>query len=92
MFFFDNVELPTVINFDNYFSDIASVHKYQERLASLQKYHLPRIKTSLCQLSSTYIHSKIWSNIFENLKSLSPYSFGKQNRKRPAILPKFLLI
>jgi len=40
---FDNGELPT--DFDNYFSDIASVH------TSLQKYHLPRMQTSLGQLS-----------------------------------------
>jgi len=34
-------------HFDNYFAEIASVHKYQTRLASLQKYYLPRMKTSL---------------------------------------------
>jgi len=38
-------------HFDDYFAEIASVHKYQTRLASLQKYYLPRIKTSLGQLS-----------------------------------------
>ena len=37
-------------HFDNYFAEIASVHKYQTRLASLQKYYLPRMKTSLGQL------------------------------------------
>jgi len=31
--------------FDNYFSDIASVHRYQTSLAILQKYHLARMKT-----------------------------------------------
>jgi len=46
-------ELPKY--FDNYFSDIASVHNYQKRFAFLQKYHLPRIKTSLGQLSLKYI-------------------------------------
>jgi len=46
MYSFDNDELPN--HLDNYFSEIASVHKYQTRLAS------------------------------ENLKSLSPYSFGIQ--------------
>jgi len=34
---FDNGELPN--HFDYYFADTASVHKYQTRLASLQKYH-----------------------------------------------------
>jgi len=65
-------------HFDNYFAEIASVHKYQARLASLQKYYSPRMKTSLAQL---YIGPKIWSNIPENLKSSSPYSFGKKYKK-----------
>jgi len=34
---FYNGSLPN--HFDNYFSEIASVHKYQTRLASLQKYY-----------------------------------------------------
>jgi len=46
MYSFGNDEVPN--HFDSYFSEIASVHKYQTRLASLQKYHLPRTKTSLC--------------------------------------------
>ena len=49
MYSFYNGGLPN--HFDNYFSEIASVHKYQKRLASLQKYYLPRMKTSLGQLS-----------------------------------------
>ena len=44
---FYNNELPN--HFDRYFTEIASVYKYQTRLASLQKYHLPRMKTSLGQ-------------------------------------------
>jgi len=82
---FDNGELPDL--FDNYFSEIASINKYQTRLASLQEYYLPRMKTSLGQLSLKYIGPKIWSNIPENLKSLSPYSFRK-NIKTPCYLAK----
>jgi len=65
-------------HFDNYFAEIASVHKYQTRLPSLKKYYLPGMKSSLGQLSLKYIGLKVWSNIPENLKSSSPYSFGKQ--------------
>jgi len=79
MYSFYNGGLPS--NFDKYFAEIASVHKYQTRLASLQNYYLPRIKTSLGQLSLKYIGPKIWSNIPENLKSSSPYSFGKKCKK-----------
>jgi len=43
---------------DNYFAEIASVHKYQTRLASLQKYYLPRMKTTLGQLSLKYTGPK----------------------------------
>jgi len=50
--------LPT--HFDNYFAEIASVHKYQKRLASLQKYYLPRLKTSLGQLSLKYMGPTFW--------------------------------
>jgi len=64
MYPFDNGELPN--HFDTYFSEIASVHQYQTRLGSFQKYHLPRMKTSLGQLSLKYIGPKIWSNIPEN--------------------------
>jgi len=79
MYSFYNGGLPN--HFDNYFAEISSVHKYQTRLASLQKYYLPRMKTSLGQLSLKYIGPKIWSNIPENLKSPSPYSFGKKYEK-----------
>jgi len=68
-------------HFDNYYVEIASVHKYQTRLASLQNYYLPRMKTSLGQLSLKYIGPKIWSNIPEKLKSFLPYSFGKKCKK-----------
>ena len=49
MYSFCNGGLPNY--FDNYFAEIASVHKYQIRLASLQKYYLPRMKISQGQLS-----------------------------------------
>ena len=90
MYSYYNGGLPN--HFDNYFAEIASVHKYQTRLASLQKYYLPRMKTSLGQLSLKYIGPKIWSNIPEKLKSFTLYSFGKKYKKSPAILPDFLLI
>jgi len=79
MYSFYNGGLPN--HFDNYFAEIASIHKYQTRLASLQKYYLPRMKTSLGQLSLKYIGPKIWSNIPEKLKSSLPYSYGKKYKK-----------
>ena len=79
MYSFYNGGLPN--HFDNYFAEIASVHKYQTRLASLQNYYWPRMKTSLGLLSLKYISPKIWYNIQENLKSSSPYSFGKNYKK-----------
>jgi len=79
MYSFCNGGLPN--HFNNYFAEIASVHKYHTRLASLQQYYLPRMKTSLGQLSLKYIGPKIWSNIPEKLKSSSPYSFGKNMKK-----------
>ena len=76
MYLFYNVGLPN--HFDNYFAEIASIHKYQTRLASLHKYDLPRMKTTLGQLSLKYIGPKTWSNIPEKMKSSSPYSLGKK--------------
>jgi len=70
MYSFYNGGLPN--HFDNFFTEIRSVHKYQTRCAALQKHYLLRIKTSLGQLSLKYIGPKIWSNIPENLKSFSP--------------------
>ena len=79
MYSFYNGRLPN--HFDNYFAEIASVHKYQTRLASLQKYYLPKMKTTRGHLSLKYSGPTIWSNIPENLKSSSPYSFGKKHKK-----------
>ena len=73
MYSFCNGGLPN--HFDNYFAEIASIHKYQTRLPSLQKYYLPRIK------KKKYIGPKIWSNIPENLKSSLPYSLDKKYKK-----------
>jgi len=86
LYFFYNGGLRN--HFDNYFAEIASVHKYQTRLASLQKYYLSRMKTSLGQLSSKYIGPKSWSNIPENLKSSSPYSFGQIYKKKSCYLSR----
>ena len=78
-YFFYSGGLPNHFE-NNQFAEIASVHicKYQTRLASLQKYYLPRMKAYLSQLSLSYIGPKMWSNITENLKASSPYSFGKK--------------
>jgi len=52
MYHFHNGMVDGLPNhFDNFFTEIASVHKYQTRLASLQKYYLLGKKTSLRQLS-----------------------------------------
>jgi len=69
MYSFYSGGLPN--HFDSYFAEIASVHKYQTRLASLQKCNLPRMKTSLGLLSLKYIGPKLWSNIPENLSKVA---------------------
>jgi len=77
-------------HFEKYYTKIASVHRYQTRLGSLQKYHLPKVKTSLGQLCSKYTGPKIWSDIPENLKpSPSPYSSGKQYTNAPLSCQNF---
>lgn len=43
------------------------------------------MKTPLGQLSSTCVGTKLWSEIPENLKSHSGYSFGKQYKKSYAL-------
>jgi len=64
MYSFQNGGLPN--HFDSYFAEIASVHKYQTRLVSLQKYYLPRMKTTLGHLSLKYIgltFQKNWNHL-----------------------------
>jgi len=81
MYSFCNGGLPNHFEFDNYFAEIASVLKYQTRLASLQKYYLiftQNENVSGSAFSKVYIGLKIWSNIPEKLKSSLPYSFGKK--------------
>jgi len=79
MYSFYNGGLPN--NFENYFPEIASFHKYQTRLASLQKYYLPRMKTSLGQLSLNHIGPKIWSNVPEKLNRLRFIYLAKSMKK-----------
>jgi len=43
MYSFYNSGFPNFC--DNYFTEIASVHKCQTRLAALQKHYFPRMKT-----------------------------------------------
>jgi len=86
MYSFHNGGLPNY--FDNYFAEIASVHKYQTRLVSPRKYYLHRMKTPLSQFSLKYIGPKMWSNIPQNLKSSSPYSFGKKIKKKSCYLAR----
>jgi len=74
----DNGELPEHFEFD--FCKITSAHNYQTRLASLQSYHLPRMKISLSWFSLVYIGLKLYSEIPKTWKSLSSFSFGKQHR------------
>jgi len=76
MYFFCRGGLLTHI--DDYIAEIVSVPKYEIRRACLQTYCLPRMKTSLGQVSIKYNGPNIWSNIPENLKSYSPDSFGKE--------------
>jgi len=57
MYSFYNGGLPN--HFDNFFAEIASVHKYQTKLVFLHNCYLPRMKTSLGQLSLKYIGPKI---------------------------------
>ena len=83
----DDGELPK--HFGNYFSDIASVHKYQPNLALLQKYHLPRIKISVDQLSLKYI-GPFWCSW--KFKISLAFFIWKTVGKRPAILPTIPLI
>jgi len=74
---FDNGELAN--HFDNYVSEIASVHKYQTRLASLQKYHLPKMKRLWVSFLWSILVPK-FGLTFLKIKNLLPYSFGKQSK------------
>ena len=71
---FDNGEL---LNTDNYFSDIASVHTYQTRAQFFLKILFTQNESVSWSAFFKYIGPKIWSDTAENLKSLSSYSFGK---------------
>ena len=59
MYSFYNGGLPNPL--DNYFAEIASVKNSQTGVASLQKYYLPGMKTSLGQLSLKYMYPTLWS-------------------------------
>jgi len=76
MYSFYNGGLPN--HFNNYFAEIASVHKYQIRFVSLQKYFFSQNENVSASAFFKVYWSQIWSNIPENMKSSLPYSLGKQ--------------
>jgi len=63
---FDNGEL---LNTDNYFSDIASVHTYQTRAQFFLKILFTQNESVSWSAFFKYIGPKIWSDTAENLKS-----------------------
>ena len=76
---YDNNLLPNT--FDNYFTKIPLLHKHDTRQTTKQKFHLPRMNTSLGQRSLTFLGPKVWSEVPEHLKTMSAYGFKKQYKR-----------
>jgi len=64
-------------HFDNYVTEIASVHEYQTRLAALQKYYLLKRQRYLGQLPLKYWSQNLVQYFWKS-EPFSPYSFAKQ--------------
>jgi len=65
---------------------LSSVHKYQTKLASLQKYYLPGFKTSLGQLYSIWVTK--FGKIFLKIWSFSRLIHTKHNLQKSCHLAK----
>ena len=76
MYSFYNGGLPN--HFDNYYAEIASVHKYRffAKILFTQNENV----SGSAFFKVPCIGPKISSDIPENLKSFSPYSFAKQDK------------
>jgi hypothetical protein len=66
------------ITFEKFFVRVNEVHNYNTRLSSKISYSIPGVRTNYGKFNIRFQGVKVWNDIDENLKYLSPY---KKNNK-----------
>jgi hypothetical protein len=66
------------ITFEFFFVRVNEVHKYNTRLSSKISYSIPGVRTNYGKFNIQFQGVKVWNNIDENLKYLSPSTFKKK--------------
>jgi hypothetical protein len=61
------------ITFENFFVRVNEVHNYNTRLSSKISYSIPGVRTNYGKFNIRFQGVKVWIDIDENLKYLSPW-------------------
>ena len=65
------------ITFERFFVRVNEVHNYNTRLSSKISYSIPGVRTNYGKFDIRFQGVKVWKDIDENLKYLSPLAFKK---------------
>ena len=79
MYKFENGLLP--ISFNNYFTNLKSIHPYNTRYKVKSKFFLPRFRTNYGKKTLQYVGIQIWSEVPQEIKSRTYVSFKKEFKK-----------
>jgi hypothetical protein len=66
------------ITFENFFVHVNEVHNYNTRISSKISYSIPGVRTNYEKFNIRFQGVKVWNDIDENLKYLSPSAFKKK--------------
>jgi len=70
---YKNRLLPIVFN--NFFTEVSEVHRYNTRSATKQSYYLLKVRTNYCKINIRFQAPVIWSAINEQVKTGSLSKF-----------------
>ena len=79
MYKFENGLLP--ISFNNYFTNLKSIHPYNTRYKVKSKFFLPRFRRNYGKKTLQYVGIQIWSEVPQEIKSRTYVSFKKEFKK-----------
>ena len=79
MYKFENNSLP--IFFDNYFTNLNSMHSCNTQQKKQNKYSFPRFSTNFGKNTLHYLGLQTWSKILREIKNLSYIGFKKKLKK-----------
>ena len=79
MYKFENGLLP--ISFNNYFTNLESIHLYNTRYKAKSKFFLPRFRSNYGKKTFQYVGIQTWSEAPQEIKSRTYVLFKKELKK-----------